>query len=104
MLSGLLGGPQPAARRRCFRARAAFETVDVEEVAAAAYELESTMVVTHAAALGRARGDRRRRSGVAAVLIVESRMCAVLADLAGLGDDLDALLVNDAEPLTPTEA
>ena len=36
---------------------------------------------------------------IASILIVEARHCAVLADLAGGGDDLDALFENEAEPL-----
>ena len=36
---------------------------------------------------------------IASILIVEARSSTVLADLAGNGDDLDALFVNDAEPL-----
>ena len=33
---------------------------------------------------------------IASILIVEARPCAVLADMAGSGDDFDALFVNDA--------
>jgi hypothetical protein len=40
---------------------------------------------------------------VASVLIVESRHAAVLADLGGQGDDLDAVLVNTATPF-PVES
>ena len=46
-----------------------------------------------------ARRHRRRPPASPSILIVEARQCAVLADIAGLGDDFDALFVNDARPL-----
>ena len=67
-------------------------------VAAAGYDLESTLVATHTELLRALEGTDGAEM-LASILIVEARNCAVLADLAGNGDDLDALFVNDAEPL-----
>ena len=63
-----------------------------------AYDLESTAVATHTELLGQLEGIDGAET-VASILIVEARMRTVLADLAGHGDDLDALFVDDAEPL-----
>ena len=66
-------------------------------VAAAGHDLESTLVATHTELLGLLEGIDGPTSS-ASIVIVEARHCAVLADMAGLGDDIDALFVNDAEP------
>jgi hypothetical protein len=79
-----------------------FAVADDVEVALAAYDVESIAAATHTELIRLV-----ERADVAALLgsiaVVESRHCAVLADAAGLGDDLDALLVNDAEPLLPED-
>jgi hypothetical protein len=79
-----------------------FAAGDDTQVALAAYDLESIAVATHTELIRLV-----ERADVAALLAsiaaVEARHCAVLADAAGLGDDLDALLVNDAEPLLPED-
>jgi hypothetical protein len=75
-----------------------FEESDITTLAATAYDFESTLVATHTESLRSIENiDAARR--VAAILIVEARHCTVLADAAGQGDDLDALFVNDADPL-----
>ena len=64
----------------------------------AGLDLEATAVATHNDLLGRLQGV----DGIAAVasfVVVEARHGTVLADVAGNGDDLDALLTSDAEPL-----
>jgi hypothetical protein len=68
------------------------------EFATAASELESTLLATWTEALGRLVGADGARTG-ASILMVEARHAAVLADLAGNGDDLAAVLENSAEPL-----
>jgi Ferritin-like domain len=79
---------------------AQFKVGDVTELAAAAYELESTLVATHIELLSRLRGTDGARV-IAAILIVEARHAAVLADIAGKGDDFDALFEDTASPLSP---
>lgn len=82
--------------------RADFASSDDTAVALAAYDLESVAVATHTELV---RMFERSDSAAlaASILVVEARHCAVLADAAGLGDDLDALLVNDADPLLPED-
>jgi hypothetical protein len=100
VLSGILGtNASRAPDVRLFDDReASFAVGDVPAVAAAGYDLESTLVATHTELLRSIEGTDGAEM-LASILIVEARNCAVLADLAGNGDDLDALFVNDAEPL-----
>jgi Ferritin-like domain len=75
-----------------------FEGGDVAAVASAGRELEATAVATHSDLIGRLEGI----DGIAAVaslVVVEARHGAVLGDVAGDGDDLDAMFRVDAEPL-----
>jgi Ferritin-like domain len=103
-ISGLIGGaaPQTADDAVFAQFEADFDTSDLVAVADAGYEFESSVVATHLEALGRIEGIDGAAL-VASILIVESRQCAVLADIGGHGDDLDALLVNDAAPLSLSE-
>ena len=71
-----------------------------DALAAAAYDLESTLVATHTELLGQLEGIDGARL-IASILIVEARHGTVLADVAGHGDDLDALFVNDADAAAP---
>jgi hypothetical protein len=80
-----------------------FEGGDVASIAAAGRELEATAVATHSDLIGRLEGI----DGIAAVasfVVVEARHGVVLADVAGDGDDLDALFRDDDEPLAIPEA
>ena len=43
--------------------------------------------------------DGSGATALAALLVVEARHCTVLAHLAGMGDDMAALLENTASPL-----
>jgi rubrerythrin len=79
-----------------------FATSDDQAVLEAAYELESIAVATHTELLGLLEGPRAARL-IASILVVEARHCAVLADATGRGDDLDALLVNTADPILPED-
>jgi hypothetical protein len=99
-LSGILGVDAPQRRDDAlFDERAAsFETGDAAAVATTGLNLEATAVATHTDLIGRLEGI----DGIAAVasfVVVEARHCTVLADVAGNGDDLDALLSSDAEAL-----
>jgi hypothetical protein len=75
-----------------------FESSDPAEVAAAAEVLESTAVATHNELIGRLAGIDGI-AAIASIAVIEARHGAVLADIAGNGDDLDAMLTSDAEPL-----
>jgi Ferritin-like domain len=99
VISGLIGGAAPQQRDEALFAQfqADFDTSDLGAIAAAAYDFESSAVATYLDALNQLEGTDGAKT-VASIVIVESRHCAVLADLGGQGDDLDALLVNDAAP------
>jgi Ferritin-like domain len=99
-LSGILGVDAPQRRDDALfdELAAGFEGGDAAAVAAAALDMEATAVATHNDLLGRLQGI----DGIAAVasfVVVEARHGTVLADVAGDGDDLDALLTSDAGPL-----
>lgn len=79
-----------------------FATGDDTAVATAAYDLESVAVATHTELAGLV-DSAGAAALVASILVVEARHCAVLADASGRGDDLDAVLVNDADPLLPED-
>ena len=68
------------------------------DFATAAYELESTLLATWTEAVGRLVAADSARTA-SSILMVEARHAAVLADLAGNGDDLAAVLENSAEPV-----
>jgi hypothetical protein len=81
---------------------AAFTAFDRAAVATAGYDLESAAVATHTELLARLEnGDGAKV--IASMLAMEARHCVVLADMSGRGDDLDALLVNTADPILPEE-
>ena len=68
-----------------------FDSSDTASVASAAYELEQEAVATHLGLVGEYEGTDAVTVGTA-ILVIEGRMATVLAELAGQGDDLDALL------------
>jgi hypothetical protein len=68
-----------------------FDSSDTASVASAAYEVEQELVATHLGLVGEYEGTDAVTVGTA-ILVVEGRMATVLAELAGQGDDLDALL------------
>ena len=99
-LSGILGVDAPQQRDDALFDELAdgFGGGDAVAVATAGIDLEATAVATHNDLLGRLQGI----DGIAAVasfVVVEARHGTVLADVAGDGDDLDALLTSDAQPL-----
>ena len=83
VLSGLLGRAAPGRRDERLYA----EEVDAfeqggEELATAAYDLESTLVATHTALLAELEGVDGAKT-IASILMMEARHCTVLADMAG---------------------
>ena len=101
-LSALIGTAAPAdGRRRAVRAVGrAVPTSDLTAVATAGYELENTLVATHTELVGQLEGIDGAKT-IAAVLIMEARMCTVLADLSGQRRRLRrALFDNNASALT----
>jgi hypothetical protein len=75
-----------------------FKVTDMKALATPAYELESTLVATHTAIIGRLQGTDGARL-LASIQIVEGRQAAVLAEIGGHGDDFDVLFDDSAEPL-----
>ncbi|MEI6498179.1 MAG: ferritin-like domain-containing protein [Actinomycetota bacterium] len=67
----------------------------------AALLIENTAVATHTELLGELKGTDGAKL-IGSIVTMEARHAVVLADLAGL-TELDALLVNDAAALKPTE-
>ena len=61
-------------------------------------ELEAAAVATHSDLLGQL-VDVDAVAAIASFVAVEARHGTVLTDIAGDGDDLDAMLIADAEPL-----
>lgn len=103
VLAGMLGRHAPNRRDEELYAElsSSFEGGDVTEVAQAGHDLEAALEVTHTELLSQLEGTDGATT-LASILIVEARHAVVLADLAGQGDDIDVLLVNDAEPLDVT--
>jgi Ferritin-like domain len=104
-LSGILGVDAPQQRDDTLFEELAdsFEAGEATAVATAGLDLEAAAVATHTDLIGRLEGI----DGIAAVasfVVVEARHCTMLADVAGNGNDLDALLSSDAEPLEPPVA
>jgi hypothetical protein len=78
-----------------------FDSSDVADVAAVAYDLESTLVVTHSELLALIQ-DVAAAKLIASILAVESRHAIVLADLAGR-TDVESLLEIAATPILPED-
>lgn len=73
----------------------AFSASSTREVALAAYDLESRAIATHTQLLGTYENiDAVELTG--AIVTGEARHAALMAHVAGLGSDLDAMLVNTA--------
>ena len=103
-LSGILGVDAPQQRDDALfdELVGGFEGGDAVDVATSGTELESTIVATHTDLIGRLEGVDGL-AAIASFLVVEARHGTVLADVAGHGDDLDAMLVAEGEPLTPPD-
>jgi len=74
---------------------AAFQS---DRPANAAYELENTLIATHATLLGQI-VDPRLADALASVVSMESRHAAYLAERSGRGDNFDALFTCTGTPL-----
>lgn len=66
----------------------------------AAYDLENLAAATHFGLLA-AVDDTNAAGAIASIAAMESRQAVVMAALAGLDDDFDALFLNTATPLSP---
>jgi hypothetical protein len=101
VLAGVTGLSANVRVDELFEANApAFATSDTAAAAEAAYELESVAVATHLELLGLLT-DISASKTIASIMAMEARHCTVLAHATGRGDDLDAMLTNSADPITP---
>lgn len=75
-----------------------FDSSDATSVASTAYELEQQLVASHLEFLDQYESSDAVTLG-SSILVVEGRQAAVLADVAGNGSDLDALL-GSMDPAT----
>jgi hypothetical protein len=82
--------------------RAAFATADVAEFAVAAWTLENNAAVTYRELLTEFEAIEAQQS-VSAIAVMNGRMATVLADLAGVSDDLDVLFDPPGEAITLTD-
>jgi len=95
-IAGLTGISANNVDNTVYQARlAAFQS---DRPANAAYELENTLVATHASLL--AQVDSANAANVlASILAMESRQAAYLAERSGRGDNFDALFTCTGQPL-----
>ncbi len=98
-IAGIVGIPAQSAGNQSLidDRRADFESADVGAVADAAYLLESELLAAYTQLVGEAR-NVDAATLMASILVVEARHCAIMATLAGKGNDLVALLDNDVQP------
>jgi hypothetical protein len=106
VLAGIIGVDAPQRRDDAIFEQfvVGFDRSETVAVAEAAYEFESTAVATHTELIGQLVGLDGATT-LAALLMVESRHCTVLAHIAGRGDDMAALIENTATalPSAPVE-
>jgi len=103
VLAGIIGTDAPQRRDDAIFDQfvSGFQNADVVGVASAAYDVESTAVATHNELIGQLTGVDAAAT-LAALLVIESRHCTVLAHLAGNGEDMAALIENAATALPAT--
>jgi hypothetical protein len=95
-VSGMTGIPANTADSTVYDARvAAFQS---DRPANAAYDLENTLIATHATLLGQI-VDVDIADVVASVVSMESHHAAYLAERSGRGDNFDALFTCTGTPL-----
>jgi len=75
-----------------------FATSDVASLASDAYDFESILVATYIDLMGNLESVDAADI-ISSILVVEARHGAILADVAGLSDDLDVVLDDSAIPL-----
>jgi hypothetical protein len=95
-VAGLTGIAANAADRAVYDPRVA--DFQGDRPANAAFELENTLIATHAALLGQI-GDISVADALASIVSMESHHAAYLAERSGRGDNFDALFTCTAEPL-----
>lgn len=102
-ISALLGVAAPQRRDDASydSLEGSFSGDDLDAVTTAAYELESTAVVTHTDLVGQLEGVAGAQT-LSAALLVESTHCTLLASVAGDGEDLAAMLDNAATSQAPS--
>lgn len=103
VIAGLIGTDAPQRRDDAMYDQfvSGFDNSDTTAVAKAGYDLESTAVATHSELIGQLTAVDGATT-LAALLVIESRHCTVLAHIAGNGDDMAALIDNTATALRPT--
>ena len=69
----------------------------------AAYELENTLIATHATLIGQME-SANAANVLASIISMESRHAAYLAERSGRGDNFDALFTATGTALTPAGA
>ena len=96
-LAGIIGVPADTRNDEVFDA---LESGFISSTSKAAFDLENTAAATHIELLGRI-DDTNVAGALASIVATESRHATHLADLAAMGDDLDALFLNTATALSP---
>ena len=91
----------PSTRRSSHSCPPSFQVDSLRALAPVAYDVEQQAVATHTAILEQLE-NTDALALTASIITAEARHAAILADAAGLGEDIDALLVNDAQPLDLT--
>ena len=76
---------------------AQFDTNDLATLGQDAYDFENVLVATHTELIGVLVGLHAAEI-IASIVTVEARHCAVLADVAGVADNLDVVFVNNTSP------
>ncbi len=79
-----------------------FATSDVVEFATAAWELENNLAATYTELFTSFEAEQSQ-TVVASIVVVNGRMATVLADLAGVSDDLNLLFDPPSEIITLSE-
>jgi rubrerythrin len=97
-LAGLIGASANTVDTALFEERKAAFTGD--RPANAAFDLENTLIATHASLLGLIT-DNRVADAMASIASMESHHAAYFAERSGRGENFDALFINNAAPLTP---
>ena len=95
-IAGLTGISANTADAAVYQARLA--DFQGSRPANAAYELENTLVATHATLLGQI-SSSNAANVLASIISMESRQAAYLAERSGRGDNFDALFTCTGQPL-----
>jgi hypothetical protein len=99
-VAGITGIPADRADDALYQARLA--EFQGGRPANAAFDLENTLIATHAALLGQVT-DRNVAGALASFVAMESMQAAYLAERSGRGDNFDALFTCTGTPLVRAE-